>query len=98
MGGVVFRAWTFVGTPGACNASANTVLSLWKAPMPAGTNESGACAGTYVDCNNNDTDNSPCSTVEYKVANYEAGDFVVKVHNYSSTVAIPSYGLLVQLR
>jgi hypothetical protein len=53
--GAVVHAETFVGTPGSCIADADTVLSLWKAPVPAGTVQSGACdAVGALDCSDDD--------------------------------------------
>ena len=98
--GANVEAWTFSGTPGACAGGADTVLSLWKAPIPAGIAESGNCSGTalYLACNDEDSANSHCSHFTHTVAVGAGGLHVLKVHNYYNDTPIDQYGLLVMLR
>jgi cysteine-rich repeat protein len=98
-GGTIVDARTYVGSPGKCLSTANTVLSLWKGTVPQGTNETGACTTAgWVQCNDTDAANSPCSALSHTVANVYAGEYVLKVNNYSGTTAIAQYGLIVMMR
>ncbi|MBI5536883.1 MAG: DUF4215 domain-containing protein [Deltaproteobacteria bacterium] len=97
-GGSQIEAWTFVGTPGQCDSSADTVLELYKAPIGSAPTESGGCGSGSIsgECNDTDPDNDPCSHIDpYTVANAQAGNYILRVHNYSSGTPITDYGLLV---
>jgi hypothetical protein len=91
---------TFYGTPGKCDASADTVLSLWKGSVPSAAGESGGCSGAtgHLVCNDTDSPNTPCSRIAYTVPAGQGGEHVVKVHNWYTTKGIPSYGLLFMLQ
>jgi cysteine-rich repeat protein len=93
----VVHANTFVGTPDSCTNEADTVLSLWKGPVPAGTATSGACDAGVLVCNDDDAGNKPCSRVNYTVPAGQGGDYVLKAHNFFSTKPIAGYGLFVMV-
>jgi cysteine-rich repeat protein len=93
--GQTLTASTFVGVPGSCAAGADTVLSLWNAPLTP-TNESGACATAgYLKCNDTDDLNSPCASITHVAA--ATGTYILKVHDYFTTKSIASYGLYVTI-
>jgi cysteine-rich repeat protein len=96
LAGTTLTASTFVGTLGACTTSADTVLSLWNAPMSQ-TNESAACSTAgYLECNDTDPTNGPCSTITHAITT--SGTYVLKVHNWFTNKAIPAYGLAVTVK
>jgi hypothetical protein len=97
--GAIVRASTYVGSVGQC-PTGDTVLSLWKMPVASSSVEAGSCSTSAVGaalCNDNDPDNGSCSKLEYTVPTGQAGDYAIKVHNYSTTQAIPAYGVVVNV-
>ena len=95
---MTIEAWTFVGSPGQCQAGADTVMSIWAGTISS-TNATGGCNDDgYVTgmCNDTDLANGPCSHVgPYTVQNNKAGIHTIKVNNFSSTSSIAAYGLRV---
>jgi hypothetical protein len=98
--GAVVTAFTYVGTSGACQPTSNTVLSIWQQPLPSATNESGGCTTAgYLECNDDDGTNPPCSkTAEHTITAQEAGPVIFKVHDYSTVDPIPNYSLYVVMK
>ncbi len=99
--GATITASTFIGSAGTCVSGKDTVLSIWKGPMPAGTNESGGCTSPgFIKCEDNDPDNSPCSKIDqYTLKTNEGGTLILKVHNaLSNSSSIDLYGLIVTVQ
>ncbi len=96
-GGAMLSASTYVGQPGRCTGSANTVLSLWKSPMPVGRADVGGCTtqNGYLACNDDDAKITPCSALTYTVPSSGGGEYILKVHGWAGNVPIPNYGVRV---
>ena len=85
------QASTYAGSPGSCVSTADTVLSLFASPVPAGLPTTGGCPSSALTCNDDASGISPCSSINFTATT--AGTYVLRVHPYSGTIS--GYGLQV---
>jgi cysteine-rich repeat protein len=92
-------AYAFVGTPGACPAGNDIVLSLWKAPISSPPANIGSCTGQTgsVACEETVT-NGNCAELTHAITSGNAGDYIVKVHSWGTGSTIDDYGIVVSIQ